>query len=347
MTKRRKSSTPRVFISHSHKDRHKAVALQKVLEEQKAQTFLDQDRIDAADDLPARVREGIDWCDSMLLLWSASAASSSWVQLEWDMAYDQRKKIIPYVLDSSPLPGALENLVYVESSDQGHGNAQLLTAVLGRDFRPDDPATLFPGLWQASVDALGLVQGAYEFELRHNGQVEGTGGVASTGMAGQMAAQMGMGDLLSMRIPFHGSWTYNQGSQTLTIETSTEIVFGQKQNDTIRIHATGREKGSITGQDLAGRTWKLWRVGERSRSPREDAKQEVRNALQQVFESAKDSPVLAVTLAACCLGCVEKYGHNLGLPTKKARKVMETEGRAFQSAVKEFLHALERGGWIR
>lgn len=346
MSRRRASSTRKVFISHSHQDRHAAVELQTVLEEHRAETFLDQDRIEAVDNLPAQVREGISWCDSLLLLWSASAASSSWVQREWDMAYDQRKKIIPYVLDRTPLPSALENLVYIEASDQQHGNAQLLKAVFGRDFQPEDPATLFPGLWQASVDALGMIQATYDLELRANGQVEGEGGVSDSGMAGQIAGQMGMSGLLNMRIPFHGSWTYDRGTQILTIETSTGVVLGQQQNDTIRIRATGREKGAISGEDLAGRKWTLRRVGETARPRTDDAKQKVREGFQKVLESAKDSPVLAVLLAAYCLGSHEEYEH-LSLPTKKARRVMQTEGGTFQAAVKDFIQALEKGGWIK
>jgi len=327
-----------------------------VLEENRVETFLDQDRIEPLDNLPAEVQEGISWCDSLLLLWSSSAASSSWVRREWDTAYERRKKIIPYVLDHTPLPPALENLVYIDSSDQQHGNAQLLKAVFGRDFQPEDPSTLFPGSWKASMDAFGMIQATYDLELRENGQVEGEGGASDTGVAGQMANQMGMGGVLNMRIPFHGSWSYDHGSQTLTIETATNTVFGQQQNDTIRIRATGHEKGKISGQDLAGRQWTLWRVGEKarphSRSRADDMKQEVRDGFQNVLNSARegttrDNLILIQLLAIYCMGVQEKYGVELGLPTKKAIKVMQSEGDALQSAAKDFMRALEKGSWIK
>jgi hypothetical protein len=234
----------------------------------------------------------------------------------------------------------------VEVNDQEHGDANLLRAVFGRGFTPD-PTTLFPGKWHASVDAFGVAQGTYDLELRENGQVEGMGGISNSGVAGQIAGQMGMNGLLSMRVPFHGSWSYNRGSKTLTINTSTDVVFGQQQNDTIRIRATGHEKGAITGQDLAGRTWTLMRVGERTRSREDDVKQEVRKQLQRVLESARDSPVLAVLMAGSCVGIQEKYNYDFGLPTKKALRVMQTQGDAFQAAVKDFFQALERGNWIK
>lgn len=89
------SSTPKVFVSHSHHDRHSAVKLQKILEENEAQTFLDQDTIDVADYLPERIQEGISWCSSLLLLWSSSAARSLWVGKEWELAYDLKKRLFP------------------------------------------------------------------------------------------------------------------------------------------------------------------------------------------------------------------------------------------------------------
>ena len=125
------------------------------------------------------------------------------------------------------------------------------------------------------------------------------------------------------------------------------VVFGQQQNDTIRIRATGHEKGAITGQDLAGRTWTLRRMGESARAQAEDAKQEVRDGFQKMLESGKDSPILAVMLAAYCVGSQEKSKYDLGLPTDKARRVIQTEGDGFQAAVKDFVQALERGGWIK
>jgi len=101
-----------------------------------------------------------------------------------------------------------------------------------------------------------------------------------------------------MRIPFHGSWSYDRGTQILTIETSTGVVVGQQQNDTIRIRATGREEGAISGQDLAGRRWTLRRVRERAQLRADEVeRQEVREGFQAVLDSAsKDSPVLPVVL---------------------------------------------------
>lgn len=340
------SKHPKIFLSHSHKDRHTATEIQILLETNGGETYLDQDKIQVADILPERIMEGINWCDIFLLIWSSNAARSNWVGNEWNTAYDLRKKIIPYSLDATPLPPVLQNLVYVEANDQEHGNAKLLTSVFGKDFAPD-PTTLFPGKWHATVDAFGMAQGTYDLELRENGQMEGKGGVSDSGIAGNMARQLGVGNLLNMRIPVHGSWTYEQVSKTLTIEMSTSVVLGRQQNDTIRIQATGYEKGAIVGQDLGGRTWTLRREVKSAPALVVDPKQEVQKGFQYIIESAKDSPALAVLLASYCVGAQDKYRNDIYLPTQKARKVMQTQGADFQRAYKDFLQALERGGWIK
>lgn len=342
MSAKPSSSNATVFISHSHADRHTAVQLQKVLEESGAYTFLDQDTIDTLDNLPQKVQQGIGQCDFLLLLWSASAAGSAWVQREWQTAHKLGKTIIPYVLDGTPRPYLLEDLVFIPGSDAKHGHSKLLKAV----GRPG--VGVFAGEWEARVDAFGMVQGSYRLQLRDNGQVEGDGGISDAGWAQHIAGEMGVGNLLSMRMPVHGSWSYDRGTRFLTIDITAE-AFGQQQHDTIQIQATGREQSAISGQDLAGRTWTLHRIGDRRRAPTslEAEKQRVRDALQTLLDNAsKDSPTLPVVLAAACLGAQEGSKHDLGLPTKKARRLMQADANTFAAAWRDFAQALERGKWV-
>jgi hypothetical protein len=179
---------------------------------------------------------------------------------EWNMAYDQRKKIVPYLLDNTMLPAALENLVYVPVDDCEHGDAELLKAVLGRGYSPD-PTTLFPGTWHATVDVSG-VQATYNFELRANGQVEGDVGIDQSsgfgGLAGLFLSELG--DTLFARAPLHGSWSYDQGTQVLTLSVTAMGATGQQNTEVVKIQATGREKGAIQGRDFKGNIWTLHRV---------------------------------------------------------------------------------------
>ena len=82
MPRKQTPSSPVVFISHSHKDRHMATELQKTIKAQGAETYFDQERIDPGARLTKKIRDLITSSNTFLLLWSASAASSEWVRRE-------------------------------------------------------------------------------------------------------------------------------------------------------------------------------------------------------------------------------------------------------------------------
>ena len=79
------------------------------------------------------------------------------------------------------------------------------------------------------------------------------------GILGDAARQFGFEHVLSTKIPVHGEWTYDDRADLLTV-TLTAAGFGAVQTETIRIRATGRERGAIQGKDFGGRPWTLTRV---------------------------------------------------------------------------------------
>ncbi len=258
---RKTTKKPRVFISHSHRDRHIATQLQRILEKNHGETYLDQDQIQAGDVLPDRLIKGIKWCDICLLIWSGAAATSTWVNREWDTAYKLEKKFIPYCIDSTPLPSKLEDRVQVDAEDQKHGHAGLLKAVFGKAFEPESPYDFFPGWWDADVHMPGLHdlgKATYELELRGNGQISGLVGMTGSGLVGQLAQSEGLLHLATIAVPIQGKWSYDEGAQILALEIVSELM-GQAQSDTVRIRATGHEADAIRGQDLGGREYTLRR----------------------------------------------------------------------------------------
>lgn len=164
-----------VFISHSHSDRSEALNLQRLLEENNAKVYLDRQKIFAGDNLPKSIQEGIASSDKFILIWSVHAATSEWVSREWKMAFELKKRIIPYVIDTTTLPDALQNFVFIEKTDQEHGYAELFRAIFGG--MPEEPkgVDIFPGHWEAEFiipDGTGN-QVLYDLELMSNGQVVG------------------------------------------------------------------------------------------------------------------------------------------------------------------------------
>jgi hypothetical protein len=255
----RMPGAPRVFVSHSHRDRETASYVENVLEQNEAQTFLDQHQITPGQDLSNRLLIGLFWCDYLLLVWSKSARDSEYVEWEWTRAKTMMKTIIPYKLDRTPLPEDLSELVFISSrQDQSVGHAKLLGSIFGRGWQPDDPAKLFPGTWQAVVNVMGFGEAEYELQLRADGEIIGSGWIRSTGFLGGGLNELGMGHLAKMKIPITGSWSYDDRGNTLLLDVTASFV-GQSNRDIVQIQTTGKESGWLTGMTQGGMPWKLRR----------------------------------------------------------------------------------------
>jgi hypothetical protein len=240
--------TPSVFISRTRADRAVAAEIDLVLRQNGAQTFLDQRELGPGDQLPANLQAGIENCSSFLLLWSKSAASSTWVNREWNLAYTKQKRIIPFIVDGFDLPSPLNNFIYIAGQDRKLAYSNLLTAIFGREFRPR-AGSVFAGKWEANCNVFGVLDAQYSFELRLNGQVVGVAAVRQLGgLVGAMA---------NMTFPLHGSWTYQ--AEVLELRLTTEAL-GQRNTETIQIVADGTERDDFEGHDLKGLTWRLKRV---------------------------------------------------------------------------------------
>jgi len=248
---------PRVFISHSHHDREAASYLEKVLEQQEVRTYFDQHQIVAGQDLKDRLGSGLIWCEKLLLLWSRRSRKSDFVQWEWQRARFLMKEIVPYVLDRTQLPSQLEELVYIDLSDQKHGHAELLRAILGRKWKPDT-ATPFPGLWRAELSLGGVGGAEYQLELRANGQILGAGRIKDLGLMGELAKNFGVSQILTMEIPITGTWSFDDREHMLELDI-TATLMGQANRDVVRVRATGNERGWFKGQTLGGLPWRLRR----------------------------------------------------------------------------------------
>ena len=51
--------------------------------------WIDYARIEPGDSLPERIGKALEWCDALVLVWSASAAGSRWVKEEFNGKEDR------------------------------------------------------------------------------------------------------------------------------------------------------------------------------------------------------------------------------------------------------------------
>ncbi|MCG3158859.1 MAG: hypothetical protein DKINENOH_05503 [bacterium] len=127
--------SPKVFISHSWTDKPLVLELEEALRQAGAAVWVDHVGIRGGDSLPKRISDALEWCDTLLLIWSQAASESEWVALEWESAISLKKKIVPCLLDGTKLPGILANKAYINFRDAAKATTALLGA-LGLDARP-------------------------------------------------------------------------------------------------------------------------------------------------------------------------------------------------------------------
>jgi len=123
------SHSPKVFISYAWENQPLARQLQGDLQNDGVDVFIDYDKISGGDSLPARISAALDWCNTLVLLWSKDAAQSRWVAREWECADQLEKRIIPCKLDDAALPALLRRMLYLDFSVYKNGYARLCSTL--------------------------------------------------------------------------------------------------------------------------------------------------------------------------------------------------------------------------
>ncbi len=116
---------PKVFISHSWEDNDISRKLAEYFRRDGAEVWIDYARIEGGDSLPKVISNAIDWCDTMILVWSKSAVDSYWVEEEWTCAHSLRKRIVPCLIDRSKLPSILMSRLHIDIKDFEKGYSNL------------------------------------------------------------------------------------------------------------------------------------------------------------------------------------------------------------------------------
>ncbi len=129
MTNQPPNASPKIFISYAWENQATAKRLQQALQAAGAEVFVDYTGTQGGESLPTRISQALDWCDTLILLWSPAAASSHWVELEWTSAVALNRCLIPCKLDETPLPKILWGKRYLEFKNFDHGLNELLAAL--------------------------------------------------------------------------------------------------------------------------------------------------------------------------------------------------------------------------
>jgi hypothetical protein len=129
MAKKTQTNKPRIFISHAWEDKLLVRRLETELSAAGAEVWVDHLGIRGGDNLPKRISDALEWCNTLLLLWSDAALDSHWVELEWTNAVALEKAIIPCRLGTAKLPAILAHKAYLDFCNIDQGITQLLHAL--------------------------------------------------------------------------------------------------------------------------------------------------------------------------------------------------------------------------
>jgi small GTP-binding protein len=124
-----------VFLSHSAKDKAVVQALAERLNKDGLRVWFDLWRLQPGDNIPAKIEEGLENSQTLVLCMSANAFGSDWAQLEagtfrFRDPLNKQRRFIPLRLDRAPIRGSLAQFLYV-------------------DWRPKDREREYPALLEA------------------------------------------------------------------------------------------------------------------------------------------------------------------------------------------------------
>jgi hypothetical protein len=108
--RRGKSNGKSVFVSYSSKDRALVEPLQAIIALSAGKVFYDHYSLVPGENWRLSIARSIKDCDLFLLFWSENASESEEVKKEFTAAFEANKKVVPILIDETPLMGRLTNL---------------------------------------------------------------------------------------------------------------------------------------------------------------------------------------------------------------------------------------------
>lgn len=114
-----------VFLSHNTNDKEDVRRLAAAVAATGSHVWFDEWVIRPGDSIPGAIDQGLAQFNIFALVWSAAAASSQWVRTEMDAAItrwvnDRSLRLVPVILDRTPLPMLLGPLRHIDATDGKH-----------------------------------------------------------------------------------------------------------------------------------------------------------------------------------------------------------------------------------
>jgi hypothetical protein len=117
--------TASIFLSHNSADKEYVRKLAAAVALTGAHVWFDEWVIRPGGSIPGSIDQGLAGFTILALVWSRTASESRWVKSEMEAAVarwitDDRIKLIPVLLDKTPLPALLASVRYINGADRDH-----------------------------------------------------------------------------------------------------------------------------------------------------------------------------------------------------------------------------------
>jgi hypothetical protein len=128
---------PKIFLSHSSKDKAFTRKLASRLADYDIEFWLDEAEINVGDSLMIRISSAIEETDFIAVVLSHESVNSHWVQVELQMAMnrelsDKQVRVLPILIEKCEIPMFLRDKLYADFTDPQSFNApfaQILRAL--------------------------------------------------------------------------------------------------------------------------------------------------------------------------------------------------------------------------
>jgi len=127
-----------IFISHNNRDKDIAREIGVFLVAEGVDVWFDEWEIAAGDSITEAINSGLSGATHFAIVWSANASKANWVRRELAAALNRSvttgaPRIIPIVLDDTPLPELLRDIRYLRyDGGTEKDRSEIVNAVQGR-----------------------------------------------------------------------------------------------------------------------------------------------------------------------------------------------------------------------
>jgi hypothetical protein len=148
---------PRVFLSHSSRDKPTVTRVAQDLRAAGVEVWLDEGEILAGHSITQEIQRGLEGADFVVLMLSRYAVASGWVEKEWQSRIGREVEtrsvhIIPARLDACDIPALLRDKLYADFTESYESGLEtLLAAIRGHSGQPSPPARARPSPFHARL----------------------------------------------------------------------------------------------------------------------------------------------------------------------------------------------------